>query len=269
MKDRANFFGRYWMFIVPVFIIVITVATYCLKFGLVIMDNTPQNHLYERFGQFGDYFGGVLNPILAFINILLIVYYQNNDFKKQQESQNNKAEKDQILGLIAMHCSLRDQLVLLEGGVEIKGLALFNRFDKEVRNSYSSSKIKRKLFLGCLERAYVDVYEENFRKQYLGHYFRSLYHVYKYIDTSVYIAEGEKESLAKILRSQISHLELKLLFLNAISEYGKSFQYYIGKYDILEWFWDSDYSNYDENLGKSKIVRRLINHWSKIHKSGG
>lgn len=40
----------------------------------------------EKWGQFGDYLGGVLNPILSFITILLLlwnIYTQNQESKKK------------------------------------------------------------------------------------------------------------------------------------------------------------------------------------------
>ena len=55
-------------------------------------------------------------------------------------------------------------------------------------------------------------------KRDLGHYFRYLYNIFKFIDNS-----GIKDKLkySNIVRAQISDHELSILFYNCISQYGK------------------------------------------------
>ncbi|CNK84342.1 Uncharacterised protein [Yersinia mollaretii] len=76
-----------------VFVIMISVlALYCLWFGLGFSRET------DAWGQFGDYFGGVLNPILTFTSVVLLIRSidlqrtANNSLIKENKRQ-EKLEK--------------------------------------------------------------------------------------------------------------------------------------------------------------------------------
>ncbi|PAA97740.1 putative phage abortive infection protein [Serratia fonticola] len=67
----------------------------------------------------------------------------------------------------------------------------------------------------------------------LGHYFRFLFNIYKFIDDSN-LSESQKYSYARILRAQISDYELLILFYNCLSFYGfERFKPYAEKYMIF------------------------------------
>lgn len=96
--------------------------------------------------------------------------------------------------------------------------------------------------------------EENIRKEYenffhrvqynLGHYFRNLYHIYKYVHITQLIDPNEKQFYCNIVRAQLSTDELVLIFYNAITPIHyfsdkpnlgyPNFKYLIDKYDILQ-----------------------------------
>ncbi|WKE64341.1 hypothetical protein PVT67_11685 [Gallaecimonas kandeliae] len=64
-----------WYFIVPVVAALLLLGAYLLKFHGAL---SPK---HEDFGTFGDYLGGVLNPILSFVAIVLLV----NQLRMQAE----------------------------------------------------------------------------------------------------------------------------------------------------------------------------------------
>jgi len=74
----------------------------------------------------------------------------------------------------------------------------------------------------------------------LGHYFRHLYHIVKFVDNNSYFSLSKKEKYLKeydyikILRAQLSNSELVLLSLNALSENGTKFKPLIEKYELLK-----------------------------------
>ena len=96
--------------------------------------------------------------------------------------------------------------------------------------------------------------EENIKKEYenffhrvqynLGHYFRNLYHIYKYVHISQLIEPDEKQFYCNIVRAQLSTDELVLIFYNAITPINyfsdkpnlgyPNFKYLIDKYDVLQ-----------------------------------
>lgn len=68
----------------------------------------------------------------------------------------------------------------------------------------------------------------------IGHLFRLLYHILRFIDQSD-IDQDEKDSYAKILRAHLANPELVLLFYNCLSEYGREKHYgLIEKYNMLK-----------------------------------
>ena len=68
----------------------------------------------------------------------------------------------------------------------------------------------------------------------LAHYFRVLYHIFKFIDTSQ-LSEDDKSNYANIARAQLSSYELCLMFYNGIYGEGKvGFKPLIEKYGILK-----------------------------------
>tara|TARA_R110002050_G_C8859225_1_gene507269 strand:+ start:101 stop:1171 length:1071 start_codon:yes stop_codon:yes gene_type:complete len=77
----------------------------------------------------------------------------------------------------------------------------------------------------------------NGQSNYLGHYFRHLYHTVKFIANNTNLSEPEKVSYLKILRSQISNEEQVLLFYNYVSGYGKKWenenQKYFSQYKMI------------------------------------
>jgi hypothetical protein len=67
----------------------------------------------------------------------------------------------------------------------------------------------------------------------LGHYFRNLYYIVRYIEKSN-IRKSQKTEFIKMLRSQLSNYELLLLAYNGLSSYGEKFYTYIEKYHLLK-----------------------------------
>ncbi|HEX7026751.1 MAG TPA: hypothetical protein VF268_05880, partial [Gammaproteobacteria bacterium] len=71
------------------------IIAYILTFGTQIADS------HERWAQFGDYFGGILNPIFAFLAFLLLLWtikLQISEFHSASEflSEQVKAANEQL-----------------------------------------------------------------------------------------------------------------------------------------------------------------------------
>jgi hypothetical protein len=99
-----------------------------------------------------------------------------------------------------------------------------------------------------------------------AHYFRNLYHILRFISESDLISDSEKQRYAKILRSQLSEVELWALFYNSITQIkikgrdnlelgcpkmGRLLQ----KFDMLQ------------NLGEKNLIHP--SHWAIYLKNNG
>jgi hypothetical protein len=98
------------------------------------------------------------------------------------------------------------------------GRDCFVKFCKGFRNIYRENKeadtemIEREL---C-NKSYLEYYENH--QSDLGHYFRNLYHIFKFIKNS---DELDKKRYTSLVRAQLSNDELFLLFYNSSSDLGK------------------------------------------------
>lgn len=60
--------------------IIIVLLPYILKFGILNISSSP-----ESWGPFGDYFGGVLNPIIGILNLIVLTYLSINLVHEDEE----------------------------------------------------------------------------------------------------------------------------------------------------------------------------------------
>lgn len=80
---------------------------------------------------------------------------------------------------------------------------------------------------------YLLFYEEF--QSYIGHYFRNLYLILKYIDKSELKTQEDKKFYTNLLRAQLSSDELLFLFYNCMSKVGmKKLKPLVEKYEFLE-----------------------------------
>ncbi len=282
----------YWPIATTLIVSLLVAAIYGNHFGWTIAPIDANEKAYSAFGQFGDYFGGILNPLLAFFNITLIVYYQKVSIAKS-------ADKDVVFRMLELQSKIVAGFELRtkhkiqidspenpekegeeeEGRIDQEyeeinsGLRSFWIFDKEIKTRYQRMRDYTKpgedgppertpeQRLELLRRAYERYYHGNFRKQYLGHYFRNLYLIFKTIDESEAFSKKEKLQYAKIVRAQMSHIEMKLLYLNCQISDGSSFKKYVARYKILEWMSGADFSNYDRALKHSDLIKTDIASW--------
>jgi len=79
---------------------------------------------------------------------------------------------------------------------------------------------------------YMIMYNE--RQNDLGHYFRNLYHVLRFVHRSE-LPDLEKRNYAALVRAQLSSQELVLLFYNALGPYGyQKFKLLLEEYSMLK-----------------------------------
>lgn len=96
----------------------------------------------------------------------------------------------------------------------------------EVAIAYRSGDSKMRddiIFETILSVAEIDTIYKDFFMKYqdsIGHYFRTLYHILRYVDETDLV--NDKKKYTRIVRAQLSVYELLLLFYNCISSYGST-----------------------------------------------
>ncbi len=211
----------------------------------------------ERRGQFGDMFGAInaLFTGFAFAGALLAIRTQQEEIRKQNETlakQQFEATFFQMLSLHNQFVSALDIEKRRDGAIRdyttMHGRECFQFFETEIRDQlkhlrqyYPNTDINDQIL-----EAYMFIYSK--RRGDLGHYFRSLYNIFKMIETS----EGveNKEFYSKVARAQISDYELTILFLNCLNRYGvEKFKPLAEKYAILK------HVSFGDLVSKSLVLR--------------
>lgn len=188
------------------------------------------------FGTLGDYFGGVLNPILGFITFSALLFTIHLQLKQNKETEKQYFE-NRFYNLITIHNNLIDNL---------------NYNDKTQRNSFSElideilipTTNTNPIFNAKTTNGspvVISRTKRNYRKfnknqnGYFGHYFRNLYRILVIIDKSS-LSKESKTDYARIVRAQLSSDELIVLYFNclhSVCDKGQ-FRKLVVRYELLE-----------------------------------
>ncbi|EGR1452139.1 putative phage abortive infection protein [Vibrio cholerae] len=261
-----------WIVLVAIAASLFALGTFIDNFGIGYWDSL------EKWAQTGDFFGGVLNPIFAFLSLILIAYTltQNKQALIQSRKAIEQSEKALAQNELALKTGNRElELSRIEYSKSVKALKEqveqfnFQRFENTFFNMLSlqseilielefnneslnlsknpnkDSTRSRKVFGSILrwidgsidESSPFDNYD-NFQvneNQIVGHYFRNLYQILKFIDEST-LSNVDKVKYARILRAQLSSDEIAMLFFNCLSSKvdNGQFRSYVIKYKMLE-----------------------------------
>jgi hypothetical protein len=251
-----------------VFLLVISIFTFAVrKYYRYSEDLT-------KLGQFGDFIGGTLNPLLTFLTfciVLMTLFLQRAELRESRiemkrsaaalekqallyEDQKFESNFFQLLGMFNSAISSIDLRGVNPPDVggrsgtqyyDIRGRDCFyehykilkfsyNQTQKEYLDKYvvpesESEKMQQFLIIENerIQKAYEDFWRD--AQQDLGHYFRILYNIIRFIDES----NRNPIPYIRILRSQLSDYELLLLFYNCHTETGKKMKIYVERFSLL------------------------------------
>jgi len=179
------------------------------------------------FGSFGDYIGGVLGTMLSLISVVFIflTYRKQIEFSEKQEKMTLTQQfESSFFNLLQNQRSILMSL-RINNTIDY---AYMRKVTKDLKKRLSDREygldeinIDNKVQeLEKINDAYNEIY--NMYGSDLGHYFRSLYNIFKYIENS---AINTKSNYYCLVQAQMSNDELYLLFYNSISTYGKNKMY--------------------------------------------
>lgn len=229
------------------FVLLLWGANFCFSYSL-----DPE----ER-GPFGDMFGAVnsLFTGLAFGAVIYAIFLQRHEisllkeeldrngnlWREQQAAaegqlrlQNKQQFETTFFNLLRIFGDLVESIDLRsKGAVTAQGKDVFPIFLKRIRSQESFradgwyDSMPRKIWA---EDVYADFYNNNHKSE-LGHYFRTLFNLYKFVDRS---DVEDKKFYTNLIRAQLSNDETMLLFLNGLSSEGEKFREYLERYSVLK-----------------------------------
>jgi hypothetical protein len=119
---------------------------------------------------------------------------------------------------------------------DVKGKAFFDCLAPSISKDFRDSKKKDTEMLLKIFDKYYDIHASD-----MGHYFRNMYHIVNYIDSSPYFLQiigntdyFQKKDYVKILRAQLTNNEIAILAINGLSIRGEAFKPLIEKYELLK-----------------------------------
>lgn len=199
---------------------------------------------HEKWGQFGDFVGGLLNPLfsmLALIALLATFSLQVKEFRiaTQQQEETRVALQDQYLAtrkqmfessffhLMTLHNDLLNGIDLAGSNGVVRGRDCFHVFVRRLNAELpkGSGNISMAVFLDCYERFYKG------NRREVAHYFTLLYNIFKFIKDSDYI---DKKFYANLIRAQMSTPEVTLLFYNCLAPHGEKFKTLVEEFSLLK-----------------------------------
>lgn len=223
----------------------------------------------SSFGEWGDFFGGVLNPILTFLTfmgLLITIIIQQKELKESRnefKGQKEALEKQQIEMTIQSFDNKFFQMLNsfnnITESLAISGLTTgkdvfkehISVLKQEIRYSYDEDLSKDKTYSNKIIY-FINVFND-FNNTYdttFKYYFINLYQLIKFIDEDIPYKGEERIRKAKkytnIIRAQLSKNELVLLAYNAIGiiEFcGEDYKKLIEKYSFFEHLKYDDFNN--------------------------
>lgn len=197
----------------------------------------------EDFGIFGDYIGGTVGTVVGIISVFLLyeTYTSQVRFARKQDAVAKFQQfETTFFNLLEQQQMLREQLGGVIGDNEFQGLSYLKRLREDLSDALSCLNYRtdeitadnKVLLKNVVNQLYLDFFLPNV--SHLGHYFRHIYHILKYVDDSHI---PEVKGYVDILQAQLSNDELYLLAINGISNYGRRKMLpLMDKYSLLENF---------------------------------
>lgn len=193
------------------------------------------------FGVFGDYIGGTVGTIVGIISIILvyITYTSQVNFARKQDAFVKRQQfETTYFSLLEQQQMIRSQLKGKIGDTTYEGVLYLQCLKSELADALSELNYiqdeviedNKVMLKNRVNKLYIDFFLPNVSN--LGHYFRHLYHILKYIDETAMV---DSKKYVDLLQSQLNNDELYLLAINGISNYGrKKMQPLMDKYGFLE-----------------------------------
>lgn len=237
------------------------------------------------FGEWGDFFGGVLNPILTFLTfmgLLITIILQQSElkqsreeFKGQKESLENQEFDNKFFQMLNLLNNINDRLAINVKEKDLKGKDVFEYLKKKLYNTisipYNEHLHHNSLFNKHETDKQQNVMHEdkflyfknefdNFNNEYdttFKYYFINLYQILKYINTYSN-DENQAKEYTNMIRAQLTKNALILLAYNAIGVQNfttNQYQLLVEKYAFFEHL---RYDDFCENTNIIEIVKTIL-----------
>lgn len=180
--------------------------------------------------------GGAFWTLAAGSYVAATFKVQNKEYKKTQERFVKERFEQDFFALLELHHRIVEGITMWSGkrGEYFSGRRCFADMYRKFSELGLLAKNDPEFHTHGFVIALYDVFFAEYHS-YLGHYFRHLYHMVRFIKDDKDADDKLKLRLAKILRAQLSSDEQLLLLYNGLSRFGRNrFKPLIEEYSLLE-----------------------------------
>lgn len=235
-----------WYFIVFILVLVLGMW-FSYPFWSYFYKDYFYNTEFSEMGVFGDSYGALntLFSALAFTGIIASIYFQREELKatreelamtrKEMEHQGDQFDaqidalkfqvfENAFFSLLKLHLENTEAIIIrARSGLEVKGKLEI----KELFNCYCDCQRENgePIPVGIAYELFYEEYEE-----YVGSYFRTIFQVVKFIDSSEQ-SYSVRKRYVDVLMAQLSTHEVIMLFLHIMLGCKSS---EVGEYDLMD-----------------------------------
>lgn len=230
---------------IAVFVIVLIFLVYLLNFGKYGLSNSQ-----EVWAQFGDYFGGILNAILAFIAfiaLLTTIKLQNKALQiskdelsatREELKESRIAQQEQSDSLKLQNKSTNQQIFentffqLLEQHNQYLDLMISDNKIYYTHNEPNELGFMRPV--KEIEEIKLEFKKINQDKRSIKNYFMTLYQLLKFVHEKTKFYDLDGKFYTNIVRALVDDEVLRTLALNCISYDFEEYKELIEEYAFFE-----------------------------------
>lgn len=244
--------------IIAIIVVIVIFFIWCISWicidKYIISTNVSKISNEEARGTFGDKFGAVnaLFSGLAFSGIIFTILLQRKELELQRdelkstrkvfELQNQLISQDKFentfFNLLNLYTTIVNSFTIRDSTFKVmtSGRDCFEQYYKTLNNLIRSNHQNRIDFniTNTTKKEVIDTYEQFYKdfRSDLGHYFRTIYHIIKFVDMSDVL---NKQQYISIIRAQLSSYEQIMVFYNCLHDNGnEKFKPLIEKYTLFK-----------------------------------
>ncbi|PJK33107.1 hypothetical protein CWC48_26865 [Pseudomonas sp. S10E 269] len=224
-----------------IFVLIVVLSKTLASYDMPFLVTRSEEGL-DRLGQIGDFFGGILNPLLSFIAFVAVVVSfraQARNSKLAEESSNalsaNQASQlEQLVkqgliaerqsfenvffGLLQIHSKNVQGFTFSVGGYSEVGQSAFSAVEARYNfNKLLSVPVNQAQWPGVVSNN-IELFSVHINPL-LGHFFNTASQILTYVETADNLSDLEKNRYVKIYTSTMSRAEMECLFLCLMSSY--------------------------------------------------
>lgn len=182
--------------------------------------------LFSSATDYGDFVGGVAGSLWSFAALLAIIgglNIQRAEIHRNEENARIDRFESHFFQLLSLHNALLNDVQAgkteshdshshtVHGRAAIESiLAQFKRLLRDVASEANYANVSPKELI-------TETYGRLPERSQVGHYFRNLYHIFRYVDDEK-LPNEEAKRYTSLIRAQLSSAELGLLFYNVVAE---------------------------------------------------